>query len=74
MYGWCRFSHSWHPDSADLLDLEKLDLVHGVEEGFKDVKQYYASRLLIILLTIAGLLTLIISKICKKPPRKPKQN
>ena len=71
MHGWCRFSHSWHSDSEDLLDLEKLDLVHGVEEGFKWVKQYYGFRLLLVLLTIVSLLTVI--KIFKKQPRKTKQ-
>ena len=69
-YGWCRFSHSWHSDSEDLVDIEKLDLVHGVEEGFKEVKQYYGYRLLFIILTIVSLLTVI--KIFKNPSKTTK--
>ena len=72
MYGWCRFVHSWYPDSADLLDLDKLDLVNGIELMFKNMKQVLGFRLLFILVTIASLLTVV--NICKKPTRKPKQN
>ena len=71
-YGWCRFTHSWHPDSADLLDTENLELVHGVEYGFKKTVNFYVFRLLYVLISIV--VVVIVITMFVRTQRKQKQN
>jgi len=67
-YGWCRFTHPWHADSTNLLDIGNLDLKHGVESGLTDTIKFYTFRLLFVLVPMA--VAMIVLKICKKVPTK----
>ena len=68
-YGWCRFTHSWYPDSTDLLDVESLGLVNGVDKGLEDYIKFYAFRVFYVLL-LPLLVLMIVVKICTSAPTK----
>ena len=70
-YGWCRFTHSWHKDTTNLLDIEALDLVNGMEEGLKEYLKFYVFRLLLVLFLV--IMVVLIHKSLTRTPTKQKQ-
>ena len=67
-YGWCRFTHPWYPDSTDLLDVENLGLVNGVDKGLEDYIKFYAFRVFYVVL-LPLLVLVIVVKICANASR-----
>ena len=69
----CKFTHYWHSDSTNLLDIEALNLVHGVEEGQKKVLIRYAMCLIGFLVVVVILVNLFMNLFLRNV-RKEKQN
>ena len=70
-YGWCRFTHSWHKDTTNLLDIEALDLVNGMEEGLKEYLKFYVFRLLLGLFLV--IVVVFVYNSLTRTPIKQKQ-